>query len=216
MPEAKNNLKAGTGAKNGAGEDGNKGAAQLETLRDEILSCKKCGLCKERTQAVPGSGARDAVIMFVGEGPGKNEDEQGVPFVGRAGKFLDEMLASIGLTRADVFVTNVVKCRPPENRDPLPEEVATCWPYLMAQIAALRPRLIVTLGRHAMYRFLPETFKISDIHGQAKKMVNTKTGEAQTYYPIYHPAAALYNPNLRATLMADFKRIPKVLEVLGK
>lgn len=188
----------------------------LEKISQEIFICQKCQLCQKRLQAVPGNGNIFSRLMFVGEGPGKNEDEQGIPFVGRAGKFLDELLASIDLTRAQVFVTNVVKCRPPENRDPLPEEVTACWPYLMAQIKIIQPLLIIPLGRHAMYRFLPETFKISDIHGQAKKMINSQTGEFQTYFPLYHPAAALYNPTLRATLISDFKKIPKVLEILNK
>ena len=187
-----------------------------ELLRGQIANCKKCRLCEKRIQAVPGSGNLKTEIMFIGEGPGKNEDEQGLPFVGAAGKFLDQMLASIELTRNEVFITNVVKCRPPENRDPLPDEVTACWSYLMEQIKIIQPLLIVTLGRHAMYRFLPETFKISDIHGQAKKMLDSKTGASQTYFPIYHPAAALYNPNLRDTLISDFKKIPKVLEILRK
>lgn len=160
---------------------------------------------------MPGEGSFDADIMFVGEAPGKSEDEQGKPFVGAAGKFLDELLNEIGLKRSDVFITNVVKCRPPENRDPLDEEINTCWSYLETQINEIKPKLIVTLGRHAMYRFLPDDLRISNVHGQAKRYKGIWQ-EKQVYYPMYHPAVALYNGSYREILIKDMKKIPKVLE----
>ena len=187
----------------------------LEDLCQQILKCKKCPLHKGRTNAVPGEGNPKSKIMFLGEAPGKQEDLQGKPFVGQAGKFLDELLKLANLSRENVFITNVVKCRPPENRDPLPEEIQTCLPYLKEQIKLIKPTLIVTLGRHAMYQFLPKEFKISQVHGQPKKMVNTKTGESQVYYPVFHPAAALYHGNLKKDLERDFKKIPRVLEKIG-
>ena len=186
----------------------------FQELNQRISTCTKCPLCQTRTNVVPGTGNIKADLLFIGEGPGKNEDLQGLPFVGSAGKFLDELLASINLKREDVFIANVVKCRPPENRDPLPEEVSACWPYLEEQIKLIQPKLIITLGRHSMYRFLPAELKISEVHGQPKKMVNQKTGESQVYYPIYHPAAALYNGSLREVLKQDFLKIPKILEKL--
>src|SRR3989338_2730743 len=129
----------------------------LIEIAEQVKVCTKCGLCKARAKAVPGSGNPNADVMFIGEGPGKNEDLQGEPFVGAAGKFLEELLACINMKRQDVFITNVVKCRPPGNRDPEPEEVATCYPYLEKQVALIKPKLIVLLGRHAMYRFLPSS-----------------------------------------------------------
>lgn len=189
---------------------------ELEKIAEQIKTCQKCVLAEKRTHAVPGSGNPDADIMFVGEGPGKNEDEQGIPFVGQAGKFLEEMLGLIGMKRDDVFITNVVKCRPPENRDPFPDEIKTCSGcYLYAQIGIIKPKLIVTLGRHAMEFFIPGRY-ISEIHGQPKRMINEKTGEKQTYLPLYHPAAALYNGGLRETLIKDFKKIPKILEKIDQ
>jgi uracil-DNA glycosylase len=184
----------------------------LESIGDKISKCRKCILSEKRTNAVPGSGNFKADLMFVGEGPGKKEDEQGIPFVGQAGKFLEEMLATINMTRDDVFITNVVKCRPPENRDPLPDEVETCsGSYLYNQIKAIKPKIIITLGRHAMEFFVPGR-KISEVHGQPKRMINEETGEKQVYLPLYHPAAALYHGGLRDTLIKDFKKIPKILK----
>ena len=181
----------------------------IEQIAAEILAHKDepCGFepCQTCTQLVPGNGDPDASLMFIGEAPGKNEDEQGVPFVGAAGKFLGELLDSIGLTREDVFVANVLKARPPGNRDPLPEEAAHHWPWLEEQIAAVDPDVIVLLGRHAMARFLPNR-KISEDHGQPR----LKNG--QVYLPVYHPAAALYNGGLRGTLLADFAQIPSLVE----
>jgi DNA polymerase len=179
----------------------------LEELNNQILKCEKCALCKTRINVVPGEGSSKAEIMFIGEGPGKNEDEQGVPFVGAAGKLLDKLIELIGLTREDIYIANVVKCRPPGNRDPLPEEVEACRPWLDQQIEIIKPKLIILLGRHSMDRFLPNQ-KISVDHGKPKR----KNG--QVYYPIYHPAAALYRNGLLEDLQKDFKRIPKVLEII--
>jgi len=182
----------------------------LDKIADEIRVCEKCNLCKGRINAVPGDGSYDAKILFIGEGPGKAEDLQGKPFVGAAGKLLNKLLESIGLKREDVFITNVVKCRPPENRDPLPEEVDDCWPYLDAQVNLIKPDIIVTLGRHSMERFLPG-LKISEAHGQAKT-IQGKFSEQQIIFPMYHPAAALYNPNLREELFNDIAKLPILIK----
>jgi DNA polymerase len=160
------------------------------------------------TQLVFGVGSSDAQLMFVGEAPGKNEDVQGEPFVGAAGKFLNEMLGSIGLQRADIYITNIVKYRPPDNRDPTPEEVAAFKPFLIEQIKVIRPKLVIFLGRHSMNVFLPE-LKISQAHGQPVR----KGG--QVFLPLFHPAAALYNGGMRDTLMADFALIPAILKKIG-
>ena len=180
-------------------------AEQLSQLDQVIRRCPLCDLARTRTKAVPGDGPPDAELLFIGEGPGFHEDRQGRPFVGAAGKFLDEMLASIGLSRERVFVTNVVKCRPPGNRDPLPAEVAACAPYLERQIALLDPLVIVTLGRHSMARFFPGEL-ISRIHGSARVL------DGRTVVALYHPAAALHQQALRATLEADFAKLPGYVE----
>lgn len=185
-----------------------------KALEEKIKACRKCHLRETSTQVVPGEGNFKADVMFIGEGPGENEDKQGRPFVGAAGKFLEEMLVLIGKNREDVFIGNVLKCRPPGNRDPLPEEVAACWPWMMEQIKMINPKLIVLLGRHAMERFLPGQ-KISKIHGQAMRREIPEIGR-QVFYVLYHPAAALYQGSLRETLKADFKKIPKVLEAIDK
>ncbi|MFA4931239.1 MAG: uracil-DNA glycosylase [Patescibacteria group bacterium] len=177
----------------------------LSSISQQVKICTKCPLSKTRTNAVPGAGNPDSEIMFVGEGPGKNEDLQGLPFVGAAGKYLEQLLASINLTRDDVFITNIVKCRPPGNRDPLPEEVSTCAPYLVQQIALIKPKLIVTLGRHAMNFFLPN-LKISTAHGQPKRY------QGQVYLPLYHPAAGLYRAATRVDIDRDFLKIPLILK----
>ena len=177
----------------------------LEELNSQMLKCQKCSLSQTRTKVVPGEGNSAAEIMFIGEGPGKNEDKQGRPFVGAAGKLLDKMLALIHQGREDVFIANVVKCRPPGNRDPLPEEVNACRDWLARQTEIIKPKLIVLLGRHSMDRFLPNQ-KISQIHGQPKRR------GGQIYFPVYHPAAALYRGNLLEDLQKDFLKIPKVLE----
>jgi len=182
---------------------------QLNKLNERMKNCNRCALRKGCAQVVPGAGNFEAEILFIGEAPGKKEDETGAPFVGAAGKFLNEMLEIIKLKREDVYIANVVKCRPPENRDPLPFEVATCWPWLLEQIKIIRPKLIVTLGRHSMERFLPN-FKISEIHGKAMRREIEDLGK-QVFYTLYHPAAALYNGSMRKTLIKDFQRISKII-----
>ncbi len=178
-----------------------------------ILECP-CALRETATQAVPGNGNANADIMFIGEAPGKNEDEQGIPFVGAAGKFLAEMLESIGLKREDIYITNVVKYRPPNNRDPLPDEIDACMPWLHEQIKIIEPKVIVTLGRHAMEHFIPGK-KISEVHGQAFRRTFPDIGP-QVFFALYHPAAALYNGGMRGTLIEDFKKIPKVIGKLAR
>ena len=178
-----------------------------ETLREvavEVSTCSKCDLCKGRTKAVPGEGNPNAKILFIGEGPGFNEDKQGRPFIGPAGQFLDELLASISLKRADVFITNVVKCRPPNNRDPLPNEIAACSNYLDRQIAAIQPQVIVTLGRFSMAKFFGSE-KISAIHGRARKI------DGRLCIAMYHPAAALHQSSLKEVIRAGFKKIPGII-----
>jgi uracil-DNA glycosylase len=179
--------------------------AELQQLDAVIRQCPLCDLSTTRTKAVPGDGPADAELMFVGEGPGFHEDRQGRPFVGAAGQFLDQMLASIGLERRQVFVTNVVKCRPPNNRDPQPAEIAACAPYLDKQMALINPLVIVTLGRHSMARFFPGE-KISAIHGTARVV------DGRTVVALYHPAAALHQQSLRATLEEDFRKLPRFID----
>jgi DNA polymerase len=176
----------------------------LKQLAQEVSACKKCVLSGSRKRAVPGEGPDQAEIIFVGEGPGFHENESGRPFVGQAGKFLDELLASIGMKREEVFIANVVKCRPPGNRDPLPEELEACGEYLDRQIEALNPRVIVTLGRFSMARFLPAA-KISSVHGQSFQV------EGRLIVPMFHPAAALHQPTLRPMLERDFGRLPELI-----
>jgi uracil-DNA glycosylase family 4 len=180
--------------------------ARLEQIAAQIFADYICqNLRSTATQLVPGAGSPTADIMFIGEAPGAKEDQLGVPFVGAAGKFLDELLASIRLDRSDVYITNIVKYRPPENRDPEPAEITAFMPYLKAQIKVIRPKLVVFLGRHSMSVFLPE-LKISQVHGQPMR----KNG--QVYLPLYHPAAALYNGGMRQTLLDDFAKIPAILK----
>ena len=186
--------------------------AALKALNAQMTVECPCALRDTATQAVPGDGSATADIMFIGEAPGKNEDRQGIPFVGAAGKFLAEMLASIDLKREDVYITNIVKYRPPSNRDPLPEEIATCLPWLHEEIKIIQPKVIVTLGRHAMAHFILSK-KISEVHGQTFKQTFPDIGP-QVLFVLYHPAAALYNGGLRTTLIADFKKIPEVIEEL--
>jgi len=185
---------------------------QLKVLNARMILECPCTLRDTATQAVPGDGNADADILFIGEAPGKNEDEQGIPFVGAAGKFLSEMLDGIGLRREDIYITNVVKYRPPNNRDPLPEEIAACMPWLHEQIKIIEPKMIVTLGRHAMEHFIPGK-KISEVHGQAFRRMFPDIGP-QVFFALYHPAAALYNGGMRGTLMEDFGKIPLVLKKL--
>lgn len=177
---------------------------ELEGLYAAIKVCPDCDLCKTRTQAVPGEGSPTAEIMFVGEGPGFNEDQQGRPFVGAAGKFLDELLASIGQARSSVYITNVLKCRPPNNRDPLPNEVEACRKYLLRQIELINPKLIVTLGRFSLAWFFPND-RIGKVRGQLRRL-----GDRHLYH-VYHPAAALHAGNLRKVIQEDFSRIPAAL-----
>jgi uracil-DNA glycosylase family 4 len=178
--------------------------SELEVLHERIRRCTLCQLHAGRTNAVPGEGPAGADVMFIGEGPGFHEDKQGRPFVGAAGQFLEELLASIGLKREDVFITNVVKCRPPANRDPESDEIEACRVYMDRQIELLQPKMVVTLGRFSMARYFPNA-KISRIHGQPKKM------DGVIYYPMYHPAAALHQPSLRRTVQEDMLRIPQLL-----
>lgn len=182
---------------------------ELEKIKAEILKRNITPeLAAQATQLVFGDGNPDAEIVFIGEAPGKNEDEQGLPFVGAAGKFLSEMLAGIDLERKDVYITNIVKYRPPNNRDPLPEEKAAFLPFLRAQLEIIKPKLVVTLGRHSMDSLLPG-LSISQCHGQPKRLAG------QVYLPLFHPAAALYNGGLRQTLIDDFNKIPRILAAIN-
>jgi uracil-DNA glycosylase family 4 len=176
----------------------------LQQVASEVSVCTKCILHHSRKKAVPGDGPANAEIMFIGEGPGFYENEQGRPFVGAAGKFLEELLAGIGMRREQVFITNVVKCRPPANRDPLPEELAACSDYLERQIQAINPKVIVTLGRYSMARFLPNA-KISNVHGQAMQV------KGRLIVPMFHPAAALHQPSLKPSVERDFARLPELI-----
>ena len=180
------------------------GQTALEAVLAEVRRCQRCGLAKTRTKAVPGEGPADAEIVFIGEAPGFHEDQQGRPFVGPAGMLLEDLLNLIGYKRNQVYIANVIKCRPPMNRDPLPTEIAACQDYLERQLAAIEPLLIVTLGRFSMARYFPNQ-SISKIHGTARR------GDGVVYYPVYHPAAALHQPSLRQALEADFRKIPRVL-----
>ena len=181
--------------------------AELELIAAEVSSCQKCPLAKGRVKAVPGEGPADARVMLIGEGPGFHENQQGRPFVGPSGQFLSELLAMAGLKREEVFITNVVKCRPPGNRDPQPEEIAACSDYLSRQTALIRPRIVMTLGRYSLSRFLPAA-RISAVHGRPHKI------GAVTVFPMYHPAAALHQPTLRKTLLDDMAKLPDILAEL--
>jgi uracil-DNA glycosylase family 4 len=203
---------------------------KLEQIKADILKQNICpDLAKTAKNLVMGDGNADADIVFIGEAPGKNEDEQGLPFIGAAGKFLNEMLATIGLERSDIYITNIVKYRPPNNRDPLPEEKAAFLPFLQAQLDVIRPKIIVTLGRHSMDSLLPG-LQISKVHGQPKRIrvksneyraTNSQGSGLDTHdsqvvktwviMPLFHPAAALYNGAMRQTLIDDFAKIPEVL-----
>lgn len=182
--------------------------SKLDIIASKILD-RSCGLdiAKSCLNPVPGDGDPDAQLLFIGEAPGAQEDKAGVPFVGASGKFLDKMLETIGLRRDDVFVTNIVKFRPPDNRDPSQEEIDVCLPYLLSQIKVIQPSLIIFLGRHSMSVFLPE-LKISEAHGKVYKR------SGMVFLPLYHPAAALYNGGMRQTLIDDFSKIPSILKTL--
>jgi uracil-DNA glycosylase len=187
--------------------------AQLDQIKKAILDDEICpDLAAQATNLVMGDGNVDADIVFIGEAPGKNEDEQGLPFVGAAGKFLNEMLAAAGMDRQDVYITNIVKYQPPNNRDPLPEEKKAFWPYLLKQLQIIEPKVVITLGRHSMEYFLPD-MKISQIHGQPKRVV---FGDGKlVIVPLYHPAAALYNGSMRQTLIDDFLMVPEIIKKLS-
>ena len=178
---------------------------ELDVLNGEVCACTKCPLSRARTKAVPGEGPCDAEVMFVGEGPGFHEDRQGRPFVGPAGRFLEELINSIGLRRDQAYITNVVKCRPPENRDPAPGEIAACAPFLDRQLAIIRPKVVVTLGRYSMARYFPGQ-SITRIHGQAKRE------NGIIVFPLFHPAAGLRTPDVATMTRQDVLRIPALLE----
>jgi len=184
-------------------------AAALAELNEEIARCPDCELSRTRTHAVPGEGRPDADIVFIGEGPGYYEDQQARPFVGPAGQFLEQLLASIGLRREDVYIGNVIKCRPPENRDPLPQEINACRKWLDRQIEIISPRVVATLGRYSMNRYFPGQ-SISRIHGQPRRLGDV------VVVPMYHPAAALHQGSLRRTIEEDFKKLPAILEQARK
>lgn len=177
----------------------------LKEIASQVAGCKQCQLSFSRKKAVPGEGPADAEIMLIGEGPGFYENEQGRPFVGAAGQFLDELLQKAGVSRKDVFITNVVKCRPPGNRDPMPEELAACNAYLERQIEAINPLVIVTLGRFSMAKFLPNVL-ISHVHGRPS------WAKGRLIVPMFHPAAALHQPSLKASVLSDFARLPEWIE----
>ena len=190
---------------------------KLEALKLQIINDNICpDLAGQATQLVMGDGDPDADIVFIGEAPGRKEDEQGLPFVGAAGKFLNEMLAEAGMERSDVYITNIVKYRPPNNRDPLPEEKAAFLPYLLRQLEIINPKVVITLGRHSMEYFLPNA-KISQAHGQAvrkKVLYHDKTEHEWLFIPLYHPAAALYNGSMRQVLIDDFLSATKLVSSL--
>ncbi|MCA1900123.1 MAG: uracil-DNA glycosylase [Chloroflexi bacterium] len=185
----------------------------LAQIAMEIATCEKCALHESRKKTVPGEGPARAEIMFIGEAPGFHENEQGRPFVGASGRFLEQLLSQAGLTRGEVFIANVVKCRPPGNRDPQPEELAACGEYLEAQIEAVNPSIIVTLGRFSMNRFFPGA-KISAAHGQMKRV------GGRFVIPMFHPAAALHQAALKPSILGDFAKLPAQLiearKTLGK
>jgi DNA polymerase len=193
--------------------------AKLDAISKRIINREiDIDLAKDCLNPVPGEGNANAELMFIGEAPGAQEDKQGRPFVGASGKFLAEMLESIGLKREDVFITNIVKFRPPENRDPNPEEIKACMPILFEQIEVIRPKLLIFLGRHSMNVFFPK-LKISEAHGEmVKTNVQNPDGSEfeQNCLPLYHPAAALYNGSMRKVLLEDFAKIPKLLEIIKK
>jgi DNA polymerase len=184
-------------------------AADLLSYRDEVAGCTKCALAQGRTQVVFGAGSPDADLMFVGEAPGFHEDKQGVPFVGAAGQLLSKLLDGIGLTRDEVYIANVLKCRPPGNRDPLPEEIESCEPHLWRQIELIQPKLICTLGNFATKLLSGKPAGITQVHGRPQDVV--LGGNPVTLYPIFHPAAALYTPRMLQVLQDDFARVPELL-----
>ena len=187
------------------------GAAELSLIAygDQVAGCERCTLAKTRTQVVFGTGSPTADLMFVGEAPGFHEDKQGVPFVGAAGQLLSKLLAGIGLSRDDVYIANVLKCRPPGNRDPQPEEIEACESHLFKQIELIQPKLVATLGNFATKLLSGRPNGITQVHGREQHV--TLGGNEVTLYPIFHPAAALYTPRMLAVLEEDFRRIPELL-----
>ena len=183
--------------------------SDLTNLYDQIRTCTRCQLSRSRTRAVPGEGPEDASLMFIGEAPGFHEDKTGRPFVGAAGKFLEELLAKIELTRDQVYIANVIKCRPPGNREPISTEIKACEAYLDRQIELIQPAMVVTLGRFSMARYFPGS-KISAIHGKPRKL------DGVLYYPMFHPAAALHQPKLRSTVEQDMLKIPALIAELDQ
>ena len=181
----------------------------LTELYEEIARCYDCELSRNRTRVVPGEGREDADIVFIGEAPGYYEDQQGRPFVGQAGRYLEELLASIGFNRSQVYICNVIKCRPPANRDPLPHEIKACQKWLDRQLEIIAPKMIVSLGRYPLARFFPGE-AISKIHGRARKR------EGIIYYPMYHPAAALHQQTLHHSIEQDMRKIPSLLAEVEK
>lgn len=188
--------------------DSNEKKQKLQEIEAIIAKCQKCPLSKTRSKFVPGEGNPNAEIMFIGEAPGAKEDKEGRPFCGSAGKFLDQLLDSIKLSRSDVFIANTLKCRPPDNRDPLPEEKSACREYLEEQIAVINPKIVVTLGRHSTETYLPGLGGISKL--RAKLYRQPQSGIY--FFPLYHPAAALHNGSLRQTLLEDFAKLPAAIE----
>ncbi len=185
------------------------GCNSLSDLGKLVEKCERCPLFKYKNSDVFGEGNSKAEVMFIGEAPGREEDMEGRPFIGKAGKILSEMLAEIGLNRQNIYIANVLKHRPPQNRDPFSEEAIACWPYLKRQIELINPKLIVFLGRHAMNRFFP-TLLISRVHGRAFR--KSFDGRKQVFLALYHPAVTIYNNKMRETLFNEFKRIPKIIE----
>ena len=179
---------------------------EMRRIEAEVSTCARCPLARTRTRAVPGEGNLNTVVMFVGEGPGFDEDRQGRPFVGRSGRFLTDTLAQIGIARSDVYITNVVKCRPPDNRDPLPAELAACEDYLARQVALINPRIIVTLGRFSMRRWFPEG-SITQLHGKGRNI-----GRGRIAIAMFHPAAALRNPQWQTAFVQDLAILPPLIE----
>ncbi len=181
----------------------------LTDLCKDIADCQDCELAEHRLKVVPGEGPEDAELFFIGEAPGWHEDQQGRPFVGPAGQFLDQLLASIGLKREQVYIANVIKCRPPQNRDPLPKEIEACRKWLDRQVEIIGPKVIVTLGRYSLARYLPNE-SISKVHGKARRIGDF------IFCPMYHPAAALHQNSLRQTIETDMLQIPRALELFAK
>ncbi|MDD5398936.1 MAG: uracil-DNA glycosylase [Dehalococcoidia bacterium] len=181
----------------------------LTELNAEIERCKNCDLARHRTKVVPGEGPDNAELLFIGEAPGYHEDQTGRPFVGQAGQYLDQLIGMIGYKRSQVYIANVIKCRPPENRDPLPGEIMACGKWLERQLDLIKPRVIVTLGRYSMAKYFPSE-SISKVHGRARRSGNV------IYFPMYHPAAALHQGNLRRVIEADILKLPAVLAEAGK